>query len=87
MGHWVVASAQSASVDVEVIFHPDAVTGHEAAITLKVDERTFERASAKGTIRFDGIPMAKGEVRLEAGRREGGNEVGAYQLIVSFREG
>lgn len=87
MGHWVVDAARSASVDVEVIFHPDVVTGQEAAITLKVGEKTFERASVEGAIRFDGIPMEKGEVRLEARRRDGGKEVGAYQLIVSFKEG
>ncbi len=85
MGHWIVAVAKPVTAQINVIFHPNVVTENEATITLKVGGKEIQQTSKAGTIRYDGVILQKGEVRLEAIRREGGKEVGAYQLIVTTR--
>ncbi len=83
MGHWVVEAAVPVTAQIEVIFHPTVVTGDEATVSLKVGDQVFQKTSKAGRVRFDGVNMSKGEVRLEAIRHEGGKEIGAYQLIVT----
>ena len=83
MGHWVVDVAKPVTAQIEVLFHPNVVTGNEATITLKVANKILQRNSKTGSIQFDGIKLTKGEVWLEAIRIEDGKEVGAHQLIVT----
>ncbi len=87
MGHWVVQVAKPVTAQIEVIFHPKVVTGNDSEITLKVGEKTLQQSTKTGSILFDGVKLEKGEVRLEAVRREADKEVGAYQLIVTTRSG
>ena len=83
MGHWIVDVAKPVTARIQVIFHPNLVTGNEATIMLKVGEKVLQRTAKAGSLRFDDIELSKGEVRLEAIRREAGKDVGAYQLIVT----
>lgn len=83
IGHWVVKVAKPVTAKIEVIFHPNVVSGKEATITLKVGAKVIERQSKKNAITLDGIKLSQGEIRLEAIRREGAKEVGGYQLIVT----
>ena len=83
MGHWVVDVATAVTAQIEVLFHPNVVTANQAAITLKVGNTVLRKQSKTGSIQFDDIKLAKGELKLEAIRQEGGLEVGAYQLIVT----
>ena len=83
MGYWVVDVARPVTAQIEIIFHPNVITGEEATIALKVGEQALLQSSRAGSIQFDGVKLPDGEVRLEAVRRENGHEVGAYQLIVT----
>ena len=83
MGHWGVDVAKPVTAQIKVLFYPEVVTGNEAAIMLKVDEKVLMTKSSNGSIQFEGINLLKGEVRLEAIRREDGKSVGAHQLIVT----
>ena len=56
-------------------------------ITLKVGEGEFLKISDAGSTQFADIRLPKGEIRLEAIRREGEKEVGSYQLIVTTATG
>jgi arylsulfatase A-like enzyme len=83
MGHWIVNVAKPLTAQMEVLFHPDVVTGSEAKITLKVGEKVLQQNSKTGSIQFDDVKLTKGVVQLEAIRSEGEKEVGSYQLIVT----
>ena len=41
--------------------------------------------SAAQTINFEGIELGKGEQRIEVIRSEGGENVGAWQVVVEHR--
>ncbi len=84
-GHWNVEVAKAGKADIQVILHPDVVTGNEATITLKVGDKTHEMKSAAQTINFEGIELGKGEQRIEVIRSEGGENVGAWQVVVEHR--
>ncbi len=50
MGHWVVDVAKPVTVQIEVLFFPNVVTGNEATITLKVGDKILQRNSKAGSI-------------------------------------
>ncbi len=83
LGHWKVEVAKAGKADVQVILHPDVVTGNEATITLKIGDQTHELKSAGQTIDFKGIELSEGEQRIEVIRSEGGKSVGAWQVVVA----
>lgn len=83
MGHWVVDVSKPVTAQIEVVFHPNVVTGGDAAIMLKVGEKVLQQTSKADVIQFDKIKLIKGEVKLEAIRSEDGKDVGAYQLLVT----
>ncbi len=84
MGHWVVEVAKPVTADIEVIFHPNVVTNNQVAdIALHVGATSYVKKLAGNAMTFSGVELPKGEVRLEAVRRDSEAEVGGYQLIVT----
>ncbi len=84
-GHWLVNVAKPVTADIEVIFHPDIVTGNEAEIVLKLGEKTHKVKSRGQKIGLKGISLPKGELRIEAVRSEGDQHAGAWHIVVDCK--
>ncbi|MEM7143525.1 MAG: arylsulfatase [Verrucomicrobiota bacterium] len=82
-GHWTVDVAKPTSANIEVILHPDIVTGNEATIALKIGEETHEQVSGEQFIDFKDIALPEGEQRVEVIRTEGDHQTGAWQIILN----
>ena len=81
-GHWVVEVAEPVAADIEVILHPEIVTGNAALIALKIGEDTHELESAEQRVHFRGIFLPQGEQRIELIRTEGDHQTGAWQIVL-----
>lgn len=82
-GHWIVDVAKTVTANIDVIFHPDAITDDEAMVTLKIGGRHLERTTASNKLTFDNLTLTKGELRLEAVRHQPDKPIGAYQIIIT----